>query len=117
MSDPRPGIAFDNEHVEPILDGEKTVTIRHDFEGDFDPLDGVDLLDRQGIPFATARVTTQFELRADWVSYADFTGHQRYDTTAELLEDLREYYPGVNLESEDVLDVIAFQVEDGGGDE
>lgn len=107
-----PEIAFATEYVEPILEREKTVTIRFDFEHDFDPMDRVRLLDEDGTEFATARIVTQCELRADWVSFADFAGHHRYPTTSDLLDELAEYYPDANIEPGWVLDVIAFHVED-----
>lgn len=104
-------IAFDDHHVEPILEGEKTVTIRYDFEHDLGALEQVRLVDEGGDLFAIARVTTQFESRADWVSFADFAGHERYLTTGDLLGELEEYYPDAEIAPGTVLDVIAFQVE------
>ncbi|AAM88749.1 ASCH domain-containing protein [Natrialba phage PhiCh1] len=115
---PRPEIKFDDRHVDAIMDGEKTVTIRYEFEHEFEQGDVINLLNQNGHKLTTAKAVTQFELRADWVSFADFEGHRRYTTTGELLDELAEYYPGEPIGPETVLDVIVFETDliiaDGG---
>ncbi|GAB3669615.1 hypothetical protein GCM10028856_17560 [Halopiger thermotolerans] len=117
----RPQIRFDDRHVDPIMDGEKTVTIRYDFEHEFEQGDLVDLVNQNGHKLTTAKIVTQCELRADWIAFADFEGHRRYTTTGELLEELSEYYSDANLHPKIVLDVIVFETDlimaDGGLEE
>lgn len=106
-----PTIAFDDDHVEPILAGEKTVTIRYEFEHDLTPMERVRLVTTDGEAFATARVTTQCELRADWVASGVFSGHRTYTTTQDLLDELADYYPDAEFRPGTVLNVLAFHVE------
>lgn len=106
-----PTIAFDDDHIERILTGEKTVTVRYEFEPDLAPMERVQLVTADGEAFATARVTTQCELRADWIAYGVFAGHRTYKTTQDLLDELAGYYPDAEFRPGTVLDVLAFQVE------
>lgn len=106
-----PTVRFADDHVEQILAGEKTVTVRFGFEYDLDPGMRIRLVDECGEEFATATVATQCELRADWISYADFSGHRRYKTTGELVEQLGEYYEPDLIGPETTLDVLVFQVD------
>lgn len=103
-------VAFDDEHVDAILAGEKTTTIRYQFAHDLEPGDLLRFVDTMGVPFALAETVTQCELRADWVAAADFSGHRRYMTTADLLDALAGYYPGAEIGPETPLDVVAFVV-------
>lgn len=103
-------LAFADAYVEPILEGEKTVTVRYQFEHDLKPGQLVALVDESDTLFASARIVTQCELRADWISYADFAGHRRYTTTGELLDDLARHYPDAEIHWKTPLDVIAFHV-------
>lgn len=111
-------IRFDDRHVDPIMDGEKCVTIRYEFEHDLDRGDIVDLVNQNGHKLTAAKIVTQCELRADWIPFADFEGHRRYTTTGELLDELSEYYPDAPLHPKVVLDVIVFETDliitDGG---
>lgn len=93
------------------MDGEKSVTIRYDFDHDFNRGDIVDLVNQNGHKLTEAKIVTQCELRADWISFADFEGHRRYTTTGELLEELSEYYPDAHLHPKVVLDVIVFETD------
>ncbi|WP_135302615.1 ASCH domain-containing protein [Haloarcula amylovorans] len=105
----RPQIAFADEHVDAIMDGEKTVTVRYDFDHEFDAGDIAELTTEDGEPFTRSTIQSQFELRADWISFADFAGHQTYKTTGELLDKLSEYYPDADILPGTVLDVVVFE--------
>lgn len=104
-------IKFDDRHVDAIMDGEKTVTVRYDCDHDFDRGDVVELVNQHSRSVTVAKIVTQFELRADWVAFADFEAHQQYTTTAELLDELERYYPDATIEPGTVLDVIVFETD------
>lgn len=109
MSSERVPLKFDDRHVEPILDGEKWITIRHDLDHDLAPGDRLQLVDAEtGEPFADATVSTIGELPAREVVAIDFDGHRSYRDVGALLDELRRYYPDAALTPETTLSLVDF---------
>lgn len=113
-SDPEdvPAIRFADKLVEDVLSGEKTVTVRYDFERRFEAGERVRLIDESGETFALATVATQFRSRAEWIAFGDFAGYEHLKTSASLLNGLRWHYPDAEIEAETLLDVIVFVADD-----
>lgn len=101
-------LRFANEHVEPVLAGEKTVTARYDFEREYEWGYLIRFVDEDDRPFAVGAVRRFEEMTVDEFAAADIDGHRSYDETGELLDELAAYYPEASLHGNSVLTVIGF---------
>lgn len=101
-------LTFGDEHVDAILDGEKTVTYRYDLEEDFEVGDLIELRNQNDHTVTEARVVTQFQMRAWGLASIDCSGHASYLTVDELLDELSGYYPNTTLNPQTLLDVVVF---------
>lgn len=110
-------LKFASEHVDPMLAGRKWATIRHDLDIDLSPGDRVALVDagREEV-FARATVGDIYHVDAEFIVDADFEGHRSYRSTAELLSELRRYYPDAELTPSTRLSFIQFQRVQQAGD-
>lgn len=87
-------LGFRADHVDPILNGEKTLTVRYDFERAVDEGDLIDLRTTSGDVFARARVVLSKRMLArDFVRFVDvFGGHKSYADVDEFADALADYY-------------------------
>lgn len=87
-------LGFRADHVDPIVDGEKTLTVRYDFERAIDEGEVVDLRTTAGEVFARAKVVLSKRMLArDVVRFIDvFGGHEPYADVDEFAETLADYY-------------------------
>lgn len=92
-------LKFAEEHVEPILEGEKYQTLRYDVDEEINAGDRLELLEAEsGEPFARTTVDVTGTVSARWfVEGPNWDGHRSYDTVGELLDELRRYYPDADL--------------------
>lgn len=114
MSD-RPSITFAEEHIDPILDGEKYQTIR--LFGEEDPLlvptKAVDLVDTDGERFAIAVLMRVDVHSVSTAAGRRYLGHENYDNAASLAAELEHYYPDHNIGASSTVCVYWFStVED-----
>ena len=106
--EPTDSLAFAEQHTERIIEGDKTLTARYDFERDFQTGQLVALEMPSGERFATARVTAvETESVTEFVK-ATYEGHQTYGTVESFLDEMREYYPDASLSGTTSLTVIWF---------
>ncbi len=87
-------LGFRADHVDPIVDGEKTLTVRYDFERAIDEGEVIDLRTTSGEVFARAKVVLSKRILArDVVRFIDvFGGHEPYDDVDDFAETLADYY-------------------------
>lgn len=92
-------LTFDPIHVEPILAGTKTATLRYDFERDVATGDELLFVNAESeATFARAFVSIFGIVTVRWfVEGPHWEGHRSYQSTEELLEELAEYYPDADL--------------------
>lgn len=107
-------ITFDERHVEAIQHGIKRVTFRYDFDEAVEPGDTVELVTPDGTFIDRATIVETFTLEARAAARAGFSGHRRYATCADLLDELAEYYPGAEIGPVTELTVLVFTT---GGDD
>lgn len=106
-----PTLAFAAEHIEPILKGKKTSTLR---------LDGPDislgqrfqLVDEHGERFASATLNDAGWESIDWIVRLGVEGHRDYGSVEECIEHLSEYYPDADLGPKTCLDIYYWDWED-----
>lgn len=103
-------LAFTDAHVQPILNDQKTLTARYDFEHGFSPGHYIELTDSKRDCFAIARINRKTKMSVEDFVKARFEGHRTYDSVEELLEQLRMYYSNAQLTSESTLTVLWFTV-------
>jgi hypothetical protein len=112
--DSTPTLKFDTDFVVPIVDGEKTLTLRHDL--DIDPKPGMRLrlaatTENVGV-FARAELVDVEQLTVAAAAERDFDGHRTYDGLDDVLAELREYYPDATIGPETLLTALRFELLD-----
>lgn len=113
MSEPVeiPTLKFAEEHIEPILAGRKTATLRLDM----DPIQigqRVHLTDEDGERFATAIVSDRGYDSIEWLQRAGVEGHRDYGSVGEMIDAMQEYYPDAEIGPQTCLDVVYWDWED-----
>lgn len=101
-------IAFADEHVEPILNEEKNLTVRYDWEG----VDShqVLLVDGDREAFAEAEIVFTTEMTIEQFVSSDFDGHRNYESPAEMVDHLQQFYPEAELTPDEEITLISFKV-------
>lgn len=102
-----PTLKFAEEHIDPILKGQKTVTLRLDLDyEEFQIGRRVHLCDEDGERFASAVISDRGYTTANMAAKMSFDGHRNYRDADELLEELAEYYPDENLDYQTTLEIV-----------
>lgn len=105
-----PTLKFAEEHIQPILGGKKTVTLRLDVDYEaFKIGRRFHLCDEDGDRFATAYVDDRGYTTVEMAAKMDFDGHRSYRSTDELLEELRGYYPDEEIGPNTKLEIIYWE--------
>ena len=107
-SQARTQIPFHERHVTAVRNGVKRFTLRVDPGYDVQPLDEVDLVDQDRELITEAQIDLVAPVPAHWIPHWEFDGHRNYRTTAELIEELQEYYPDTDLERNTLITVIGW---------
>lgn len=90
-------IKFSWGHRHPILDGEKTLTVRHRWDQPLSEGDVLLMETPDELPFANARVEAVDEMTAfDFVA-AEPEGHKTYPSVEGFLTEMGAYYPEADL--------------------
>lgn len=109
-----PQLKFAEDHIEPILKGQKTVTFRLDIDYE-DFLIGrrFHLVNEGGERFASAIVKDRGYERIERIAKnRDIEGHRSYSSVDELMEEMRGYYPEEDIGPETLLEIIYWDWED-----
>lgn len=104
-------LRFADEFVEPLLEGEKTHTVRYQFERPVRNGAVVDLVDERGKPFAKAKVWTVVRTNIHGAFLAlDTAPELESPASPEALADsLSTYYPA-DLDRKSPVTLIRFSV-------
>ncbi|WP_123619604.1 ASCH domain-containing protein [Halorubrum sp. CSM-61] len=111
MSSETPSLAFADEHVPRILSGQKTATIRLDLDSRIQLGRSVTFVDSERERFATAVVDDRGYERLAVLARQGVPGHKQYDRPAELVAEMREYYPGRRVTGDTLADVLYWERE------
>jgi len=96
--------------VAPILSGEKTGTWRMFDDKDLSVGDELLLVGKaDGKKFARARITAVTEKKLGEVAESDYTDHERYKSTEEMLGNFRGYY-GDKVTLDTLFKVVRFEL-------
>lgn len=110
--DSTPTLKFDTDFVVPIVDGEKTLTLRHDLDFEPEPGDRLQLAATAanvGV-FARAELVDVEQLTVAAAAERDFDGHRTYAGLDDVLAELREYYPDATIGPETLLTALRFEL-------
>lgn len=108
-----PRLKFADKHIEPILKGQKTLTIRRDIEpGEFDIGHRIHLCDSEGERFASAIIDDRGYTSINMAAKMVFDGHRSYRDGEELLAELESYYPEQDLDLNSHVELIYWDWED-----
>ena len=100
-------LKFADEHIVPILNGEKTMTLRVGLDStDFKQARPISFCDTDGALFAEAAVEDRGYTTVEMAANMHLEGHRNYDGTDELLEELKSYYPDNDIDANTRVDII-----------
>ena len=101
---------FRQNLVKKILDGNKSVTWRLFDDKDLKAGDRIELVDWEtGEKFAEAEITMVREKKLGEIEEKDFEGHERYESTEEMLKHYKEYY-GEEVTMDTIVKMIDFKL-------
>lgn len=102
-----PRLKFADEHVDAILGGRKTVTIRRDIDAEeFQIGRRFELCAEDGERFASAYVDDRGWTTIAMAARMDFEGHRDYRDADELLDELGQYYPDQDLDEQSKVELV-----------
>lgn len=108
-----PKLKFAEKHVEPILKGQKTMTLRLDLDYQaFQIGRTFQLCHEDGERFASVPVHDRGYTTANMAADMNWDGHRNYRDVDELLEELREYYPDEELDEQTKLEIVYWDWEE-----
>lgn len=103
-----PTLKFAEEHIQPILRGQKTATLRLDMDL-IQIGQRVHLVDEDGVRFATVVVSDRGYESIEWLQRAGVDGHRDYDSVEEMIEAMQRYYPDADIGPQTCLDVVYWE--------
>lgn len=102
-----PRLKFADKHIQPILGGKKTVTLRLDLDYEkFQIGRRFHLCDENGDRFASAHVDDRGYTTVEMAAKMEFDGHRTYRSIDELIEELRGYYPNEEIGPNTRLEIV-----------
>lgn len=100
-------LEFDSKHIEPILSGEKTVTLRVGLDASDYPVGSpLAFVDEGGDLFAEAEVVDRGYTTVEMAAKMQFDGHRDYESADELIEELSEYYPDEEIGPATKIEIV-----------
>jgi len=105
-------LKFRPELAQLILDGKKTTTWRLFDDKDLQKGDELELVNKATFePFAHAVIVTTVEKPLKDLTDADWEGHERYASDAEMYAHYRVYYPGEEINPDTSVKIIHFRLQ------
>jgi len=103
-------IKFWQNLVEPILSGKKTVTWRLFDDKDLQVGDKLTfIVTETGVEFARAIILAIREKKLGETTEVDFNGHEKYQSTEDMLKQYRGYY-GERVTLETIVKIVSFKL-------
>ena len=103
-----PSLKFSADHIDPILRGEKTATIRYNGP-DLSVGYRVHLCDTNGERFATAVICDIGYNDIQSIVRFGVEGHRAYASPADMIHSFQDYYPDVELTPDTHLDIYYWE--------
>lgn len=108
-----PVLKFDNSHIDAIIDGKKTVTIRLDLVGSQLREGELFLVgDEDGDPVAEAVVENRSWTTVSTAAKMSFDGHREYEDSDELIEELEQYYPEHDIDWSTSVELVYWSLDE-----
>lgn len=107
-----PQLKFANKHVEPILKGKKTATLRVGLDEDLPIGARFQLCNENGYRFASAIVDDRGYTTVDMAARMDFDGHRNYRSPEDLVEELEGYYPDEEIGEQTRVEIVYWDWEE-----
>lgn len=102
-------ITFAYQYPQPILQHDKTRTLRYGWEKPLEPGDTLLMHTPDGEHFANARCRSVQEMTAFDAAASELKGHRSYNSVSELLTHLRRHYREADLTPNTDLTDIAWE--------
>jgi hypothetical protein len=112
MSPSIPTLAFADKHVDPIVKGQKTATIRLDLDSRIQLGRRVRFVDEDGDGFATTIIDDRGYERLSRLARTDVEGHRSYAKPADLVAEMSDYYPNRRVTGDTLADVLYWRFDD-----
>ena len=112
MTESLPTLAFADEHVDSIVKGQKTATIRLNLDSRIQLGRSVTFVDDAGDRFATAIIHNRGYERLARLAHVGVEGHRDYDQPADLMNEMKEYYPDQRVTDDTIAVVLHWRFED-----
>ena len=112
MTESLPTLAFADEHVDSIVKGQKTATIRLDLDSRIQLGRSVTFVDADGDRFATAVIHDRGYERLSVLARQGVEGHRSYDTPVDLVSEMSDYYPDRRVTGDTLADVLYWEEAD-----
>lgn len=107
---PVASVKFLSAFKTPIMNEEKTLTIRHNLSDEIDIGDTVAFIDSDGNEFAWAKVLSRAQMTAKAIVESEFSGHRNYSDMRNFALSMREFYPDSYFGPDTMMDIIWFNV-------
>lgn len=103
-------LKFRHNLIEKILNGSKTVTWRLFDDKNLQVGDQVEFIDwESGEKFAEAEITGMREKKLNEIEEKDFEGHEKYESTEEMLRHYKKYY-GEKVDMDTIIKIVEFKL-------
>lgn len=102
-------LKFATEHIQPIVRGKKTATIRLELDKGFPLGSTFQLCDENGHRFASATVSDRGYNDARSIVAHGVEGHCDYRDVDEFLEQMAEYYPDAELTPDTCFEIVYWE--------
>ena len=103
-------LKFKSHLAQQILDGTKTVTWRLFDDKDLQTGDKLELINSDtGEKFADAEIAGAREKKLGEIDDSDFDGHEKYESSEEMLRHYKEYY-GDRVDLDTMIKIITFKL-------
>ena len=99
-------IKFDGRYVTPILERDKTATIRFGWDTSLRERDTLVMQTPDDDVFAKAEVVSVIDMTITDAAAADIPGHESYSSVDECLDKLSYFYPDADLTPNSTVTVI-----------
>jgi len=107
-------IPFINKYVNPILAGEKWLTVRYDWEEYPDEGEEVWLIDSTKDE-KIVRAIVQWKTKITIKEFVDkeWAGHENYVDAEHMTRALKHFYPNADFDADTEVTLLGFQTSDG----
>lgn len=107
---PVASLRFANNFRTPILNGEKTLTVRREVPGEIATGNIVAFVNEDDNEFAWAKIVSRARMRCEDVVRTNWEGHRTYDSIEEFALSMRVFHPDEYFGPDSYVTVIWYEV-------